>query len=565
MDSNQLDLNPPEVPQISSDADPELGIDRRHQSQEKRDAGVIEHHTPAAELQVGQLDTLKGWRFWVTTACLLCGLFLSGLESSIIATALVSISEAFQDSQRSNWIVASYFITYTGFLIIFARLSDLFGRKSTLVTAITIFTTFSAACGDAQTMTQLIILRAFQGMGGAGLYSLAMSITPEVTPWKYMGLVLASYGPCFVIASLLGPVLGGVIATHTSWRWIFFLNVPIGVLLLCVVALVFPANNKPLPIRWRTLSFIDFPGMVLSLLGVVTIIYAIERAGLGSSWGKPAIIAPIVAGAVALIGFVTWEKLLSAAKVRWSQMLPLLPINLFTTRVIGSVFLTAFITGFPFMMILIFLPQRFQLQNGLSPLDTGIRMLPLLVSSATGAAIAGIITMRKNITWYMLLFSVCLQMLGLGLMITLPTTGEIYRVQYAYQALLGLGFGCTMTSYIVLMRVEVGENGEKDAGAMTGAITQIRILGGLIGIAIGQAVISTQVTGTLSKVLSPKSLEMVLSSPDRITRLPADEKDIVVRAYGDAFNTVNKIAIGLCGVALVACVGGMETKAFVSC
>ncbi|KAK8867744.1 MFS general substrate transporter [Apiospora arundinis] len=446
MDSNQLDLNPPEVPQISSDADPELGIDRRDQSQEKSDAGVIEHHTQADELQVAQLDTLKGWRFWVTTACLLCGLFLSGLESSIIATALVSISEAFQDSQRSNWIVTSYFITYTGFLIIFARLSDLFGRKSTLVTAITIFTAFSAACGGAQTMTQLIILRAFQGMGGAGLYSLAMSITPEVTPWKYMGLVLASYGPCFVIASLLGPVLGGVIATHTSWRWIFFLNVPLGVLLLCVVALVFPANNKPLPIRWRTLSFIDFPGMVLSLLGVVTIIYAIERAGLGSSWGKPAIVAPLVAGAVALIGFVTWEKLLSAAKVWWSQMLPLLPINLFTTRVIGSVFLTAFITGFPFMMILIFLPQRFQLQNGLSPLDTGIRMLPLLVSSATGAAIAGIITMRKNITWYMLLFSVCLQMLGLGLMITLPTTGEIYRVQYAYQALLGLGFGCTMTS-----------------------------------------------------------------------------------------------------------------------
>ncbi|KAK6827659.1 major facilitator superfamily domain-containing protein [Apiospora arundinis] len=398
MDSNQLDLNPPEVPQISSDADPELGIDRRDQSQEKRDAGVIEHHTQADELQVAQLHTLKGWRFWVTTACLLCGLFLSGLESSIIATALVSISEAFQDSQRSNWIVASYFITYTGFLIIFARLSDLFGRKSTLVTAITIFTTFSAACGGAQTMTQLIILRAFQGMGGAGLYSLAMSITPEVTPWKYMGLVLASYGPCFVIASLLGPVLGGVIATHTSWRWIFFLNVPIGVLLLCVVALVFPANNKPLPIRWRTLSFIDFPGMVLSLLGVVIIIYAIERAGLGSSWGKPTIVAPLVAGAVALIGFVTWEKLLSAAKVWWSQMLPLLPINLFTTRVIGSVFLTAFITGFPFMMILIFLPQRFQLQNGLSPLDAGIRMLPLLVSSATGAAIAGIIAMRKNIT-----------------------------------------------------------------------------------------------------------------------------------------------------------------------
>ncbi|KAK8060538.1 drug resistance transporter EmrB/QacA subfamily [Apiospora saccharicola] len=351
-------------------------------------------------LQVAKLNPLSGWRLWVTHLCLLLGLFMSSLEATIIATSLVTISAAFEDGQEANWIVAAYLITYTGFLIIFARLSDLFGRKPTLISAIVIFTSFSAACGAAQSMTQLIILRAFQGIGGAGLYSLGMSVIIEVTPFQYIGIATGLLGPTFASSSLLGPLLGGIITTRASWRWVFFVNVPVGLVILCVVAWIFPVNSEPLPIRRRTFSFVDYPGMLLSLLGVVTLIYAIEKGGARQAWSSPDIVATLATSAVAITGFVVWEWLVSNAKTSKIQMLPLFPIRLIQKRVLGSIFLTAFITGFPFMVTNIFLPQRFQLQNELRPIDAGLRMLPLLMMSAVGAGIGGAMVRYWNVSWH---------------------------------------------------------------------------------------------------------------------------------------------------------------------
>lgn len=253
-------------------------------------------------------------------------------------------------------------------------------------------------------------------------------------------------------------------------------SVPTGVLLLCVGALVFPANSKPLSIRRRTFSFIDFPGMILSLLGVILMVYGIERGGVRQIWTTPNVLAPIAISATALIGFVTWETCLSHVKVRRIKMIPLLPIHLITRRVLGSIFLyvptitflfavetnllriemgtadtnfqyrSAFIAGFPFMMTTIFLPQRFQLQNGLSAKDAGYRMLPLLLVSAASGAIFAVIAKRFNIAWCILFGSLCLQIVAFGLFTTLPTTGELSDVQYGCQVLLGLGFGGTLSS-----------------------------------------------------------------------------------------------------------------------
>ncbi|KAK8119574.1 uncharacterized protein PG998_004200 [Apiospora kogelbergensis] len=336
MNDHGLNIDLKRFSQTSANEDSELGLYRNDQHREKPDWETY-------GLQVAKLEKLEGWRLWVTITCLLIGLFMSGLESSIIATALVPISAAFHGGERANWIVASYFISYTGFLIIFARLSDLFGRKPMHLIAITIFTIFSAACGGAQTMTQLIVLRSFQGMGAAGLYSLAMFIVPEVTPEKHISYAIGSFAPTFALSSLLGPLLGGIITTYTNWRWIFFLK-------------------------------------------------------------------------------------------------------------------SAFIAGFPFMMTTIFLPQRFQLQNGLSAKDAGYRMLPLLLVSAASGAIFAVIAKRFNIAWCILLGSLCLQIVAFGLFTTLPTTGELSDVQYGCQVLLGLGFGGTLSSFLILVRSEVSEN-----------------------------------------------------------------------------------------------------------
>ncbi|KAK9414517.1 putative Efflux pump FUS6 [Seiridium unicorne] len=462
-------------------------------------------------LQQAKLDPMKGWHLWVTMACLCCGLFLSSVETTIISTSLVSVSASFKDGRNANWIVTAYLVTYTGFLIIFAR-----------------------------------------GIGGAGLYSMAMSVMVEITPFKYIGIASGLLGSIFALSSLLGPVLGGVITSNGDWRWIFYLNGPIGLVILVVVIFIFPTNTRPLTITTTTLSFIDYPGMVLSLLGVVFLVFAVEGGGGTYTWNSPIIITSFAISSVALTGFVAWEWLLSNAKIRRIRMLTLLPIHLLNTRVLGFLFLTAFISGFPFMITIVFLPQRFQLQNGLSAVDAGIRMLPLLLLSATGAGLGGLIASRKNVSWYILSSSLCLQIIALGLMITLPTTGEVSPAQYGYQVLLGMGFGFTLSSFVILARVEV--TGE-DSGIAIGAITQIRVLGGLIGVAIAQAVLSAQVSDGLSMVLGPDQLSAITQSPEAISQFSPSARRAIVKVYGDAFNLQTKIMIGLSAAGLMACLG----------
>ncbi|KAK7958090.1 MFS general substrate transporter [Apiospora saccharicola] len=364
-----------------------------------------------------------------------------------------------------------------------------------------------------------------------------MSVIIEVTPFQYIGIATGLLGPTFASSSLLGPLLGGIITTRASWRWVFFVNVPVGLVILCVVAWIFPVNSEPLPIRRRTFSFVDYPGMLLSLLGVVTLIYAIEKGGARQAWSSPDIVATLATSAVAITGFVVWEWLVSNAKTSKIQMLPLFPIRLIQKRVLGSIFLTAFITGFPFMVTNIFLPQRFQLQNELRPIDAGLRMLPLLMMSAVGAGIGGAMVRYWNVSWYILASSFCLQMVALGLMTTLPMTEEVAPAQFGYQSILGLGFGLTLSSITV------------------GAITQIRILGGLIGVAISQAVISELVAGKLERALDRELVEAVLASPRIMATLAPAQRAAAVRAYGEAFNLLNRIAAGMSAAALLGCLG----------
>ncbi|WQF84727.1 Putative major facilitator superfamily, MFS transporter superfamily [Colletotrichum destructivum] len=191
---------------------------------ELHDGSVRKQDPEKREIQLATLDLQYGWRLWLNIGCLAFGLFLSSLETTIIATSLVSIASDLGSFNKSNWVVTSYLLTYTGFLIIFARISDLFGRKGTVLVSLTVFTLFSLACGVSQTMEQLIVFRAFQGMGGAGLYSMAVSVITEITPLKYIGISSGLMGSIFAMSSLLGPNLGGAITQHSTWRWVFYLK-----------------------------------------------------------------------------------------------------------------------------------------------------------------------------------------------------------------------------------------------------------------------------------------------------------------------------------------------------
>lgn len=224
-----------------------------------------------------------------------------------------------------------------------------------MISALSLFTTFSLACGLARSMEMLyvflsllylqirtahshlsdsIIFRAFQGIGGAGLYSLAISVIAEVTPIQHAGLAVGMMSSVFAVASLLGPILGGAITSHTTWRWVFYLNLPPGVIISILVIAFFPRNAGPLPITWTTIQGIDFIGIAASLAGSVLLIFALESGGTFYAWNSGTIVACFVVAALCFIGFGTWQWFLCRSSLN-RKILPLFPTNLVTQRFSG--------------------------------------------------------------------------------------------------------------------------------------------------------------------------------------------------------------------------------------
>ncbi|KAK2877128.1 hypothetical protein FQN49_001402 [Arthroderma sp. PD_2] len=167
---------------------------------------------------------MKGWKLYLLALGFWIALFLSTLETTIVSTSLVAITNSLRGFDIRNWIVTAYFLTYTGFLIIYAKLSSIFGQKTMILLAMFIFIIFSIGCGVTNDITTLIILRSFQGMGASGIYSMVLVIAPSLVPKREYGKFIGIISSVFVLASILGPILGGIIATHSTWRWIFLLK-----------------------------------------------------------------------------------------------------------------------------------------------------------------------------------------------------------------------------------------------------------------------------------------------------------------------------------------------------
>ncbi|XWX01492.1 hypothetical protein V2A60_009520 [Cordyceps javanica] len=404
-----------------------------------------------------------------------------------------------------------------------------------------------------------IVFRAFQGLGGAGLYSLAMTVMTEVTPVQYIGVAVGLMGGIFATSSILGTMLGGIIASATAWRWVFFLNLPPGVICLLIVIFIFPVNPEPLPLTWHTLEGIDFLGVATLLGGCIPLIFALESGGIHYRWNSSVVVVTLVVGGVSLFGFITWQWYIYKRQAN-RYMLPLFPARIVSQRTSGLIILSAFFSGFPFMAILIFLPQRLQVQNGLSPMQAGVDMLALLLLTATGSGLGGVVSARvriKGIAWYMMASAIPLQIVGLGLLTTLPDgASAVPSRQYGFQVLLGLGFGVGISSQTVAARLEVDHN---DTSVIMSAITQVRVLGGLVGIAIGQSIISSQLNWQVGPVIgSPEKLAKMLTSIETIKQFPPELVELVRLSYGQANLTMYKAMIAFATAALVACLAAWK-------
>ncbi|OTB00543.1 hypothetical protein M426DRAFT_324209 [Hypoxylon sp. CI-4A] len=540
------------VPEIQEHGDPSTVVSS---SQAESGGGIMLSPTKSREVQDNNLPNndqeaqdvsaepprqyLTGWRLYVLTFALSLSLFLSTLETTIVSTSLISITNALGDFEQRDWVVTAYLITYTGFLIIYAKFSDILGRKLLILVAIALFTIFSIVCGSISNMIELIVFRTLQGIGASGIYAMVTVMQPELVPPEKWGNYIAIVSVVSILSSVLGPILGGAINDHSSWRWVFLLNAPAGVVATGLIAFVMPTHfpnldNPTVRMNFRTkisresLRRLDVIGAVLLLFSSALIVFAFEEVGSRYSWASPAILSTLVIGVVLFVGFVGWEKL--ADRPRSTQE-PIFPLRLMKDRLFSALLMAALCTGPPFMTVLINLPQRFQAVDGESPFQAGIRLLPLLLASPVATAVCGQLVARFKIPpFYLLLFGASMQLLGIGLA---SSNRSSSNAMYGYEVIMGFGFGMSLVSLLIFTPMVVSR---ADMAVAMGAVTQIRVLGGTVGLAISSTILNNHLSSKLPDLLSPTDIEQISDSVQYINTLPEETRDAVRQVFADGYS-----------------------------
>ncbi|KAK8080260.1 major facilitator superfamily domain-containing protein [Apiospora hydei] len=405
------------------------------------------------------------------------------------------------------------------FLIIYAKFSDILGRKFLLLVAVAFFTVFSIVCGSVSGMTQLIVFRAFQGIGASGIYAMVTVIQPELVPPEKWGHILAAVAMVTVVSSVLGPILGGLINDHGSWRWVFLLNAPAGALATAMIAFLMPTHfpNQGHPEAYvhlrakfsrASLARLDLLGAALLLAATVLVVFGFEEAGSRYPWASAPILAALVVGALLLVAFLFWERVVGRPH-RVQE--PIFPLRLMKRRIFAGLML-----------------RRRRL-----PFDAGVRLLPLLLASPVATAVAGqLVTKLKVPPFYLTMFAASLQMLGIGLCSSIPYQSG--AVLYGYEVLMGFGFGMGLISLIIYAPLVVDR---EDLAVTMGAITQIRVLGGTIGLAIGATILNNHLASHLPPLLTPMEMQQVAQSLSFVNGLPDATRDAVRQVFADGYNS----------------------------
>ncbi|KAF7896141.1 hypothetical protein EAF00_006156 [Botryotinia globosa] len=476
------------------------------------------------------------------------GLFLALLDTSIVATALYTIGEEFNSLNSVSWIALAYTLSYLGCAVLFARIGDIAGRKNAYIAAFIIFFVFSIACGSAQTLNQLVAFRALQGIGGSGLYSLTMVIFPEISPPGMRRWIGSLAGAVVAMSGVLGPVIGGIITRYTSWRWIFWINAPIGIVPLVLFYLVWPNEIQLHQSKRRPLRQLDFVGACILIIASILFVFAFQEAGLKTnSWNKPLFLIPLIVGKVFWILLFAWEFIVQK---KWEEKLAtMFPWRLIKNRVYMFGLATTLLMGFPYFVAIYSLPLRFQVVNGKSPLTAGLGLLPMLGSTAIASLLGGMLNGTKNRVFLTLLVGSGLSVIGTSSLSTLSNTEYVEAKIYGFLVFVGSGFGLTVSTVSMLSNYE---SSIRDHAVAQGTTSQARILGGSIGIAASTAILGlvqqTQLTGIVS-------LEQLASLESSGKSMTDSQLHAVRQAYSDSFSEDMKVCAIVAGVCVSVTVG----------
>ena len=465
-------------------------------------------------------------------------MLLASLDQTIVSTALPTIVGELGGLEHLSWVVTAYLLAVTIVTPLYGKLGDLYGRKIVLQGALAIFLVGSVLCGLAQGMTELIAFRAIQGLGGGGLMVSAQAAIGDVVPPRERGKWTGLFGAVFGISSIAGPLIGGFLTTNASWRWIFYVNVPLGLVAFGVLAVTLPGKRE------RVEHSIDYIGTALLAAALSALVLATTLGGTSYDWNSPFIIAMGVIAVVGIAAFVAAER---RAKE------PILPPSLFRNRVFTVTSAVGLVVGFALFGGLTFLPLFQQVVRGDSPTESGLQLLPVMAGLLFTSILSGqVITRTGRYRWFPIA-GTAIGTVGLLLLAQLDrqtSTG----LAALYMLIFGMGLGMVMQVLVLAVQNSVDY---EMLGVATSGATLFRSIGGSLGTALLGAVFTNKLSHELAANLplggrgAAAAANVGSLDPSAVERLPAAVRDGYLTSFTESVDLVFLVAAGIMAIAFL--------------
>ncbi|MGV7587820.1 MDR family MFS transporter [Mycobacterium kansasii] len=461
------------------------------------------------------------------------GMLLAALDQTIVATALPTIVADLGDAGHQSWVVTSYLLASTIVTAFVGKLGDLVGRKRVFEAAVVFFVGGSVLCGLAQSMAMLVGARALQGVGGGAITVTATALIGEVVPLRERGRYQGILGAVFGVTTVVGPLLGGYFTDYLTWRWAFWINVPISVVVILVAAAAIPALTA------AAKPAIDYAGIVAVGVGAAALTLATSWGGIVYPWGSVTIVG-LFSLAAAALGVFAWVE--NRARE------PVLPPRLFRSPVFTVCCVLAFVVGFAMLGAMTFLPTYMQYVDGVSATTSGLRTLPMVVGMLVTSTGSGVVVGRTGRYKIFPVTGTALTAVAFVLMSRMDATTPAV-VQSLYLLVLAAGIGLSMQ---VLVFVVQSTSDFEDLGVATSGVTFFRTIGGAFGAAVFGSLFVNFLRARMGPAMASSGLSAEsVSSPEALHRQPLTVAAPVVQAYAESLGQVFLWAATVAAVAFV--------------
>ncbi len=451
----------------------------------------------------------------ITFAGVLLAMFLSSLDQTIVGVAMPRIIADLGGFTHYTWVTTAYVIASTVAVPITGKLIDMYGRKVLYIIGLVIFTVFSLLCGLSQTMTQIIIFRGIQGVGGGIMMANAFTVIGDLFPpgdrGKYQGLISASFG----LSAVIGPALGGFLTDLLSWHWVFLINIPLGLAIIGLFIVFFP-HLRPENMKRK----VDYAGVVLLMLTVVTLMLALSWGGVDYPWASVPIITMLIFSVVMGVVFVIVEH---------RSEHPILPLSLFRNRIVAISEVVVFFTGVAMFGTIIFVPLFFQGVLGASASVSGGFLTPMMLGMVLGSFLSGQLLSRTGGHYrFQGAIGICIMAVGTFLL-SLMTAKTSYAIAVVSIIIAGFGLGATMPLYVIAVQNTVPY---EMLGVATSSIAFFRSIGGAMGLAVFGSVLNNRfaiefmngVPATIKATVPMDRLELLLRNPQALVSPEAQDQ-----------------------------------------